>query len=127
MFVELGHFALILALLMSAAQAFFGLAGSHWHKPAWLAVVPSAVAGQFVFLLLAVGSLVYAFVGNDFSVLYVASNSNSALPTFFRVAALWGPIRAPALGPSRVARRSRLCFESQRVRSSSLCSPWCWR
>jgi cytochrome c-type biogenesis protein CcmF len=90
MLVELGHFALILALLMSAAQAFFGLAGSALQKPAWLAVVPSAVAGQFVFLLLAVGSLVHAFVSNDFSVLYVASNSNSALPTFYRIAALWG-------------------------------------
>ena len=53
MLVELGHFALILALLMSAAQAFFGLAGSARQNQAWLAVVPSAVAGQLVFLAVA--------------------------------------------------------------------------
>lgn len=90
MLVELGHFALVLALLMSAAQAFFGLAGPALKREAWLAVVPSAAAGQLVFLTLAVGSLIYAFVHNDFSVLYVATNSNSALPLFYRVAALWG-------------------------------------
>jgi cytochrome c-type biogenesis protein CcmF len=90
MFIELGHFALVLALLMALAQSFFGLAGAHFQRDNWLAVVPSAVAGQFLFLLVAVAALIHAFLVNDFSVLYVANNSNSALPTFFRVAALWG-------------------------------------
>jgi cytochrome c-type biogenesis protein CcmF len=52
--------------------------------------VPSAVAGQFVFLCTGTSALVHAFVVNDFSVKYVAENSNSALPLFYRVAALWG-------------------------------------
>ena len=55
-----------------------------------MAVVRPAVAGQFVLVSTAIGVLVHAFVTFDFSVLYVASNSNSALPTFYRVAALWG-------------------------------------
>ena len=46
--------------------------------------------GQFVMVATAVGILVYAFVNFDFSVLYVAENSNSALPLMYRVAALWG-------------------------------------
>jgi cytochrome c-type biogenesis protein CcmF len=47
--------------------------------------VPASVLGTVEY-----GALIWAFVNFDFSVLYVASNSNSALPTFYRVAALWG-------------------------------------
>jgi cytochrome c-type biogenesis protein CcmF len=90
MLVELGHFALILALLLAAAQAFFGIAGPALGRERWLAVVPTAATGQFVFVALAVGVLVNAFVQFDFSVRYVAENSNSALPLFYRVTALWG-------------------------------------
>ena len=90
MFVELGHFALVLALLMALAQSFFGLAGAHYQRAHWMAVVPSAVSGQFLFLLVAVSAMIHAFLTDDFSVLYVANNSNSALPSFYKVAALWG-------------------------------------
>ena len=90
MVVELGHYALILALLLAAAQAFFGLAGPALGRERWLAAVPSAATGQFVFLVLAAGVLINAFVQDDFSVRYVAENSNSALPLFYRVSALWG-------------------------------------
>jgi len=90
MLVELGHYALILALMLAAAQAFFGLAGPALQRERWLAAVPSAACGQFVFIALAVGVLVHAFVSNDFSVRYVAENSNSALPLFYRVTAMWG-------------------------------------
>jgi cytochrome c-type biogenesis protein CcmF len=90
MLVELGHYALILALLLSAAQAFFGLAGPALGRERWLAAAPSAAAGQFVFLGLATAVLVHAFIEDDFSVRYVAENSNSALPLFYRITALWG-------------------------------------
>ena len=90
MIVELGHFALILALCLTLAQAFFGLAGAHLRRPHWIAVANRAVAGQFVFTLFSFACLAYAFNQNDFSVLYVAQNSNSALPTFYRFAAVWG-------------------------------------
>src|SRR5688572_7870878 len=90
MIAELGHFALILALVLAGAQAFFGIFGGARGDARWQAVVRPAVAGQFVLVSTAIGALVHAFVTFDFSVLYVASNSNSALPTFYRVAALWG-------------------------------------
>jgi cytochrome c-type biogenesis protein CcmF len=90
MLIEIGHFAMILALALSAAQAFFGLAGAQLNRERWLAVARSAVAGQFVFLTLGTFTLVHAFVVNDFSVKYVAEHSNSALPLFYRIAALWG-------------------------------------
>ena len=90
MIPELGHLALILALCLALAQAGFGLAGAHWRRADWMAVVRPAVAGQLVFLALAFGCLVSAFLKHDFSVAYVAQNSNSALPAYYRVAAVWG-------------------------------------
>ncbi|MBS0388348.1 MAG: heme lyase CcmF/NrfE family subunit [Proteobacteria bacterium] len=90
MLIEIGHFAMVLALALTACQAFFGLAGAHLNRERWLAVVPAAVTGQFLFLCVGVFTLVHAFVVNDFSVKYVAEHSNSALPLFYRVAALWG-------------------------------------
>jgi cytochrome c-type biogenesis protein CcmF len=90
MIPELGQFALILAMVLAGAQAFFGIVGAARGDVRWQAAVRPAVAGQFVLISTAIGALVHAFVTFDFSVLYVASNSNSALPTFYRVAALWG-------------------------------------
>jgi cytochrome c-type biogenesis protein CcmF len=87
---ELGHFALILALLLAALQAFFGIAGPLLGRERWMAAVTPALAGQAVMVATAVSCLVASFVGNDFSVLYVAENSNTALPLFYRVTALWG-------------------------------------
>jgi cytochrome c-type biogenesis protein CcmF len=90
MIVELGHFALILALVLSALMAVFGVGGAHRQDARWMAVVKPAAAAQFVTVTAAMGALIYAFITHDFSVAYVAQNSNSALPTFYRVAALWG-------------------------------------
>jgi cytochrome c-type biogenesis protein CcmF len=55
-----------------------------------MALTTRAVAGQFVFTAFAFACLAYCFYRNDFSVLYVAQNSNSELPTFYRFAAVWG-------------------------------------
>jgi cytochrome c-type biogenesis protein CcmF len=90
MLPELGHFALVLALLLAGLQAFFGILGPALGRDRWVAATTCAVAGQFVMVATAVGILIYSFVNFDFSVLYVAENSNSALPLMYRVAALWG-------------------------------------
>jgi len=90
MLPELGHFALILAMLLAALQGFFGIAGPALGRDRWTAAVTPAVAGQFVMLATSVGCLIASFVDNDFSVLYIAENSNSALPLFYRVTAMWG-------------------------------------
>jgi cytochrome c-type biogenesis protein CcmF len=90
MVIELGLFALILAMLLSCAQAFFGLVGPAVGNRRWMAAVRPAVAGQFVFVALSFAVLAYAFYVHDFSVLYVANNSNSALPALYRFSAVWG-------------------------------------
>ena len=90
MIPELGHFALILALLTALVLAVAPFAGAVRGDPRWMAVAPSAAAGLFVFHLLAFACLAWAFAANDFSVLYVATNSSSLLPLHYRIAAVWG-------------------------------------
>jgi cytochrome c-type biogenesis protein CcmF len=90
MIVELGLFALVLATLLAASQAWLGLAGATLNRTRWMAAARPAVAGQWVFVATAFAALSWAFYRNDFSVAYVAQNSNSALPTFYRFAAVWG-------------------------------------
>ncbi len=90
MIPEIGQFALILALCLAVVQGALPLAGSFWGREHWTALARPAAAGQFVFLAIAFGALAYAFLADDFSVLYVARNSNSALPVFYKFAAVWG-------------------------------------
>ncbi|MGH8284856.1 MAG: heme lyase CcmF/NrfE family subunit, partial [Steroidobacteraceae bacterium] len=90
MLPEVGHFALILALLLAGLQAFFGIAGPALGRERWCAAVAPAVAGQFVMVATAFGCLTASFVLHDFSVQYIAANSNSALPLMYRVSAVWG-------------------------------------
>ena len=90
MIPEIGHFALIVALCISVVQALVPLIGTYREDGAWMAVARPAAQGQFVFVAIAFGCLAWSFVGNDFSVLNVASNSNSSLPVQYRFAATWG-------------------------------------
>jgi len=87
---ELGLFSLILAFFFAIIQGTLPLVGV-WKNNATLSnfAVPAARA-QFVFIALAFVCLGYSFYANDFSVLYVASNSNSHLPLVYRLAAVWG-------------------------------------
>src|SRR5688500_5124166 len=90
MIPELGQFALVLALLLAFVQATVPLIGSVTGNGRLMAVARPAAAGQFVFIALAFGFLTYAFVTQDFSVAYVAQNSNSKLPGAYRYSAVWG-------------------------------------
>jgi cytochrome c-type biogenesis protein CcmF len=90
MIPEFGQLCLILALCLAVAQAFFPLAGAHAGRSAWMAVAMPTAAGQMVFVLGAFAALAWSFINNDFSVAYVAANSNSSLPVIYRFAAVWG-------------------------------------
>jgi cytochrome c-type biogenesis protein CcmF len=90
MIPELGQFALALALCLALVQCVLPIAGAARGKPAWMAVARPAAQGQFVFVSIAFGCLAWSFVHNDFSVLNVATNSNSQLPLHYRIAATWG-------------------------------------
>ncbi len=90
MLPELGHFALILALCVALVQGIVPLVGASRGIAPWVALARPAALAQFLFLALALGALVQAFIANDFSVLYVAQNSNTALPLPYRISATWG-------------------------------------
>ncbi|MFM8586623.1 MAG: heme lyase CcmF/NrfE family subunit [Gammaproteobacteria bacterium] len=90
MLAEIGLFAMVLALLAAMAQSVFGIAGPWLGRDSWTAAVRPAVTVQFWTTTLSLAVLIAAFVQNDFSVEYVAANSNSALPVGYRVAAVWG-------------------------------------
>jgi cytochrome c-type biogenesis protein CcmF len=90
MIPEIGHFSLIVALMLAIALTVFPIVGAHRGIPSWMAMARPAAQGLFVFVTLAMVCLAYSFAVNDFSVLYVASNSNSMLPLHYRLAAVWG-------------------------------------
>ncbi len=90
MIPELGQLCLILALCLSICQMVFSLVGAHRGQQGLMAAGPAAAAGQFVFVAGAFAMLAWSFLRNDFSLLYVASNSNSQLPEIYRFAAVWG-------------------------------------
>jgi len=90
MIPELGHLALVLALVLSIIQAIFPLAGSFTRRRSWMVMARPLAWGQFTFLSLAFACLLWAFLSDDFSVTYVARNSNTLMPTVYKVSAVWG-------------------------------------
>jgi len=87
---EIGHFALIIALCMALVQGTLPLVGAARGIPRWMNLARPVAQGMFVFVAIAFGCLTYSFIQNDFSVLYVAMQSNSALPLQYRIAGVWG-------------------------------------
>ena len=90
MIPELGHFSLILAFSMALIQATLPIVGASRQIPGWIAVARPAARGQLFFMLVSFGCLTWSFIVHDFSVAYVAKNSNSALPLMYRISAVWG-------------------------------------
>ena len=90
MIAELGQLALVLALAVALVQGSLPIAGAARNRADWMALARPAAQTQCLLVMLAFGCLTAAFVQNDFSVLYVATNSNSSLPLQYRIAAVWG-------------------------------------
>ncbi len=90
MLVELGHFALILSLVFALMQAVVPTIGFINNNTNLKQLTKPFVWGQLFWILLAFLVLTYAFVVDDFSVKYVASNSNTGLPLIFKISAVWG-------------------------------------
>jgi len=87
---EIGQFALVLALMLAIVQATLPLVGASRGNRTWIALAAPAGQAQFIFVAVAFCCLGYSFITNDFSVLNVATNSNSQLPLHYRLAATWG-------------------------------------
>ena len=90
MIVEVGHFALVLALCAAIAQTAVPAWGARIGDPDLMAVGRSAALTQLALVAVAFAALVYAHLTSDFSVLNVAENSHSAVPTIYKISGVWG-------------------------------------
>ncbi|MGR8949980.1 MAG: heme lyase CcmF/NrfE family subunit, partial [Gammaproteobacteria bacterium] len=90
MLPEIGHFALVLSLGVATVQVLFPILGYRFGYGNWMALARPCACLQFALMLTAFCLLTNAFIVNDFSLLYVAQNSNSALPLPYRISAVWG-------------------------------------
>ncbi|MGE6529333.1 heme lyase CcmF/NrfE family subunit [Pseudomonas sp. NPDC077382] len=90
MIPELGHLAMILALCLAVVQGTLPLIGAWRGDSQWMGLAQPAAWGQFSFLAFSFACLTYSFMVDDFSVAYVAQNSNSALPWYYKFSAVWG-------------------------------------
>ncbi len=89
MIPEIGHFALILALSLALCQGIMPLFGAHRGDKALMAVARPAAIGQLVFVAISFACLIWSFLESDFSLLYVANHSQIALPTLYKISAVW--------------------------------------
>ncbi len=90
MIPEIGHFSLILALCMALVLGTLPIIGAFRGLSSWIAVARPAAYAQFLFMALSYGCLTYSCLTHDFSVKYIATNSNSSLPVLYLVSGVWG-------------------------------------
>jgi len=90
MIVELGHFCLVIACVLAGLQMVLPSVGLFRGNFLLINTGRSLASGVFLFTVLSFCALTYAFLTNDFSVAYVARNSNTLLPWQYQFSAVWG-------------------------------------
>jgi cytochrome c-type biogenesis protein CcmF len=90
MIVEIGHFALVLALAAALAQTIVPFWGARVGDRGLMGVGRSAALTQLALIAIAFLALVDAHLTSDFSVLNVAENSHSAVPAIYKISGVWG-------------------------------------
>jgi cytochrome c-type biogenesis protein CcmF len=90
MIVEIGHFALILAVCVALVQGVLPLAGTAFDHQRWQALARPSAAVQFLLIAFSFGVLAHGALTDDFSIKYIAEHSNSLLPAQYKFASVWG-------------------------------------
>ena len=90
MLVEIGHFALVLALLVALVQGTVPLVGASVRNRPLMDMAQSAALLQFGLVALAFATFMHAHIVSDFSVRNVFENSNTAKPLLYKVTGVWG-------------------------------------
>jgi cytochrome c-type biogenesis protein CcmF len=90
MIVEIGHYALVLALALAIVQGLAPLVGAIRRDGALMAMAPPAAVMQFLLIGLSFAALTYAYVTSDFSVVNVFENSHSLKPMIYKISGVWG-------------------------------------
>jgi cytochrome c-type biogenesis protein CcmF len=90
MIPEIGHLALIIALVASLIQCVLPMWGAHTNQTQLMQVARPTAYTQLFFVIIAFVALMTSFINKDFSVINVVQNSNADLPTIYRICATWG-------------------------------------
>ena len=90
MIAEIGHFALVLALLLALVQGTVPLWGAGRGDGALMALARPAASAQFLFIAVAFLALMQGYVVSDFSIANVAENSHTAKPLLYKISGVWG-------------------------------------
>jgi cytochrome c-type biogenesis protein CcmF len=90
MIAELGHFALVLALVLALVQSTVPFVGALREEGRLIAIAPYTAVTQFLLVGIAFAALVYAYIVSDFSLVNVVENSHSAKPLLYKVTGTWG-------------------------------------
>ena len=90
MLAELGNFALVLALMMGILLSIYPMWGAYKNHTTMMAMAKPLAIGMFVFTAFAYGCLTHGFITDDFTIAYVANTSNTTLPIYYKITAVWG-------------------------------------
>ncbi|GAC18122.1 heme lyase CcmF/NrfE family subunit [Paraglaciecola arctica] len=90
MVAELGNFALVMALMMGILLSIYPMWGAYVNHSRMMAMAKPLAIGMFVFTVFAYACLTHGFITDDFSLAYVANTSNSTLPIYYKITAVWG-------------------------------------
>ncbi len=90
MIVEIGHFALVLALMVAVVQCSLPMWGAHRRHAGLMALAGPAAVTQFLLVAVSFGVLMHAFIVSDFSLAVVTNNSHTTKPMLYKIAGVWG-------------------------------------
>ena len=90
MIAEIGHFCLVMALIVAVVQASLPLVGASRGIASWMGLGSWAAMAQFTLIAIAFLALTHAYVTSDFSVANVYENSHSLKPMLYKVSGVWG-------------------------------------
>ena len=90
MIIELGHYALVLALATALIVSILPVVGARRGDVSMMDIAPVGAIVMFLLVTFSFGVLTYAYVASDFSVLNVWANSHSLMPLIFKISGVWG-------------------------------------
>ncbi|RMB02042.1 heme lyase CcmF/NrfE family subunit [Eilatimonas milleporae] len=90
MIAEVGHFALVLALMLALAGAVLPHIGIARGDARMMGLADHMALGQLTMVIVAFAALTHAFVTSDFSVALVVANSHTAKPLLYKISGVWG-------------------------------------
>ncbi len=90
MIIELGHYALVLALATAIVVSIIPVIGARRGELSMMDIAPIGAVVMFALVAFSFGVLTYAYVASDFSVLNVWENSHSLMPLIFKISGVWG-------------------------------------